>query len=307
VRAAGLLLDSVSEEEKKRKKEREKGELRLPSFPHQNRDRKFKKKKKKKNSQLRQRHRRRRRPLLRDEGPRARCLRSPSVEGPPRRACQVLVDPGRDRAADAVQGLSFSVFFLFFFFWKCWGVEKKRERERGRDNKEKLTSFFFSTFPLDHAKKKHPQLPFQYRGRPHWGKVRSEIRKGRKRENESERKISKKKTRSLSPPKPEQKKTFSQNFARTFTNPNCPVRDLYPKFDALLAQQAIHDPRKVFEPPLFSAVKARSGPVTTAPLCALRKLCYCSADEQCAAGWACRPGRAFPQFNVCVPAGLSWA
>ena len=102
-------------------------------------------------------------------------------------------------------------------------------------------------------------------------------------------------------------KSVFQNFARTFTNPDCPVRDLYPNFDRLLAEQAIHDPLKVFEPPLFSAVAARSGPLTTAPLCALRKLCYCSLDDQCAAGWACRPAGAFPQYNVCVPAGLRLA
>ena len=94
---------------------------------------------------------------------------------------------------------------------------------------------------------------------------------------------------------------FGKNFARTFTNSACPIRDLYPKFDDLLAHRAILDPSHVFTPPLFDAVVAREGPVTTAPLCSLQKLCYCTRDDQCSSGWICRPGKAFPEFNVCAP------
>ena len=84
------------------------------------------------------------------------------------------------------------------------------------------------------------------------------------------------------------------------------MRDLYPKFDDLPNQQAANDPNKVFEPPTFSAVVARSGPLSTEPRCALRKLCYCTTDDQCATGWVCKPGKAFPEYNLCIPAGLKW-
>ena len=107
----------------------------------------------------------------------------------------------------------------------------------------------------------------KYRGRPHWGK----------------------------------------NFGRTFTSTACPVRNLYgPGFDALLAAQATYDPGKVYEPPLFAAVVARGGPLYDGPGCATQKLCYCVNDGQCAAGWACRPSRAFGEYRACVPAGLKW-
>jgi hypothetical protein len=107
----------------------------------------------------------------------------------------------------------------------------------------------------------------KYRGRPHWGK----------------------------------------NFGRTFTSTACPVRNLYGAgFDALLAAQATYDPGKVYEPPLFAAVVARGGPLYDGPGCATQKLCYCVNDGQCAAGWACRPSRAFGEYRACVPAGLKW-
>ena len=101
---------------------------------------------------------------------------------------------------------------------------------------------------------------------------------------------------------------WGKNWGRTFTRPDCPVRDAYPpaRFDALLAAQAAADPGHAFEPPLFAAVAARGGPVSTGPRCALEKLCYCSRDEQCAPGWVCRRGRAFPQYTACVPSGLKW-
>lgn len=156
MRAAGLLLDSVSEEEKKRKKEREKGELRLPSFPHQNRDRKFKKKKK--NS------------LSFGSGTADDVALSSGMKAPVLAAYAVL----RSRALpdvpakyswiqDEIEQLTlckvcrFRFFFCSFFFGSAGG-SKRRERER--DNKEKLTSFFFSTFPLDHAKKNTPNFLF---------------------------------------------------------------------------------------------------------------------------------------------------
>ena len=43
---------------------------------------------------------------------------------------------------------------------------------------------------------------------------------------------------------------------RTFTHPNCTTPSRYPDFAALLAAQATHDPNLVFEPQLFTRIKA---------------------------------------------------
>ena len=100
---------------------------------------------------------------------------------------------------------------------------------------------------------------------------------------------------------------WGKNFGRTFTHPACPMRDLYGAgFDRLLAAQAVYDPGKVFETPLFAAVAARGGPLYARPGCATQKLCYCTANDQCATGWVCTASRAFAQYRACVPAGLKW-
>lgn len=94
----------------------------------------------------------------------------------------------------------------------------------------------------------------KYRGRPHWGK----------------------------------------NYDRTFTHPDCPVRDLYAGgFDKQLELQEKYDPEKRFEPLLMTQIIGRI-PNLYAPRCALRHQCHCTADEHCAEGHACVAARSFP-------------
>ena len=107
------------------------------------------------------------------------------------------------------------------------------------------------------------QKPTRYKGRPHWGK----------------------------------------NYDRTYTHPNCPVRDALPAatFTRLAELQATYDPRRVFEPPLWTALTQRQAHGYSLG-CAARGACYCASTLHCALGYACVPSKAFPEYKVCKPA-----
>ena len=100
----------------------------------------------------------------------------------------------------------------------------------------------------------------KYKGRPHWGK----------------------------------------NHERTVHHPECKVRDLYPAANIaeLLELQHHHDPRKVFEPELFSDVMQKKGP-DYSPLCSPHFWCYCAADSHCPSGFECRGSATFPEYKIC--------
>ncbi|KAI8477082.1 MAG: hypothetical protein J3K34DRAFT_399332 [Monoraphidium minutum] len=123
--------------------------------------------------------------------------------------------------------------------------------------------------PGVHAKFSFVQEVFEqltlckYKGRPHWGK----------------------------------------NFDRTFTSPDCPVRDNVWQMDKMLAIASKYDPEGVMTPPLMSKVIDRT-PYSHSPRCALSKQCYCLDDSHCGEGHACVPSAAFPEFRVCRAADL---
>jgi len=100
----------------------------------------------------------------------------------------------------------------------------------------------------------------KYRGRPHWGK----------------------------------------NHERIVRHPKCKVLDNYPagNVEALLEMQRKHDPRKVFEPEVFTEMLARSGPVYS-PVCTAKYWCYCVDDWHCPSGYTCGASVSFPEYNIC--------
>eukprot|EP00878_Enallax_costatus_P027539 GHUV01029665.1.p1 GENE.GHUV01029665.1~~GHUV01029665.1.p1 ORF type:complete len:405 (+),score=109.11 GHUV01029665.1:2150-3364(+) len=103
----------------------------------------------------------------------------------------------------------------------------------------------------------------KYKGRPHWGK----------------------------------------NYDRTFTNPDCPVRDHLPNFDKQIELQAKYDPKKIFEPLLMQSVINRTPPAYS-PKCDLHRTCFCKEGSHCADGFECVASYAFPEYKVCKPIGL---
>jgi hypothetical protein len=105
------------------------------------------------------------------------------------------------------------------------------------------------------------------------------------------------------PRQPRPSADWGKNFDRTFTSPDCPVRDNHWKFDALLDLAAKYDPDKVLQPPLMTKVISRT-PFGYFPRCALAKQCYCKEDAHCGEGHACVPSAAFPEYKVCRPADL---
>jgi hypothetical protein len=97
---------------------------------------------------------------------------------------------------------------------------------------------------------------------------------------------------------------FGKSFDRTYTNPDCPVRDNLPAFDQVLALMAQYDPDKVLKPPLAALMQARAA-APLYPRCALAKQCYCTEDVHCGADHFCAPSKAFPQYRACRPVGQS--
>ena len=93
---------------------------------------------------------------------------------------------------------------------------------------------------------------------------------------------------------------WGKNRERTFRHPECHVRDNFPESNLaqFLEMQAKHDPRKIFEPELFSHVLRRSGP-DYSELCALHSWCYCQEDAHCPHGHVCRPSPVFPEYKIC--------
>ena len=93
---------------------------------------------------------------------------------------------------------------------------------------------------------------------------------------------------------------WGKNHERTFRHPECHVRDNFPESNLMqfLKMQAKHDPKKIFEPELFSHVLRRSGPVYS-ELCALHFWCYCQEDAHCPHGHVCQPSPVFPEYKVC--------
>jgi hypothetical protein len=72
-------------------------------------------------------------------------------------------------------------------------------------------------------------------------------------------------------------------------------------FDRQLALQATYDPSKVFEPVLLNQIITGT-PNFYGPLCDVKRQCFCTQDAHCAAGFACVPSKAFPEYLVCKPA-----
>lgn len=93
---------------------------------------------------------------------------------------------------------------------------------------------------------------------------------------------------------------WGKNHERVFRHPECRVRDNFPaaNIEQILELQQRHDPRKVFEPELFSHVLQKHGPEYSA-LCTLHYWCYCQEDAHCPDGHACQPSPAFPEHKVC--------
>lgn len=93
---------------------------------------------------------------------------------------------------------------------------------------------------------------------------------------------------------------WGKNHERTVRHPKCAVRDNYPaeNIAELLEMQQRHDPRKVFEPELFSKLLEKSGPEYS-PLCTPHYWCYCAADWHCPAGFECRASASFSEYKIC--------
>lgn len=45
---------------------------------------------------------------------------------------------------------------------------------------------------------------------------------------------------------------WGKNYLRTFTHPKCPIKPLYPAFDAAVEQINRADPKKIYEPTLWT-------------------------------------------------------
>jgi L-gulonolactone oxidase len=93
---------------------------------------------------------------------------------------------------------------------------------------------------------------------------------------------------------------WGKNHERTVRHPKCAVLDNYPaeNIAELLEMQQQHDPRKVFEPELFSKLLEKSGPEYS-PLCTPHYWCYCAADWHCPAGFECRASTSFSEYKIC--------
>lgn len=93
---------------------------------------------------------------------------------------------------------------------------------------------------------------------------------------------------------------WGKNHERMFRHPECHVRDNFPdsNFAQLLEMQSLHDPKKLFEPELFSRVLDRSGPDYSS-LCTLHLWCYCREDAHCPDGHACEQSPVFPEYKIC--------
>ena len=92
-----------------------------------------------------------------------------------------------------------------------------------------------------------------------------------------------------------------KNWDRTFTNPKCPIT---PKLGAGLkkmqAQQDKYDPKRVFEPELWTrSIKGEK--FWSSPKCTLGRTCYCEQTSDCADGFECIPSNAFPEYMTCRP------
>jgi hypothetical protein len=94
---------------------------------------------------------------------------------------------------------------------------------------------------------------------------------------------------------------FGKNWARTFTNPKCPITGRYGDgFARMAALQAKYDPTRAFEPELWRRMVAGEK-FFLKPRCQLDRTCYCEEDIHCAEGFSCRPSHAFPEFKTCQP------
>jgi hypothetical protein len=61
-----------------------------------------------------------------------------------------------------------------------------------------------------------------------------------------------------------------------------------------------YDPNKVFESIIMKQVIDKSGSFY-GPQCDVKRQCFCKEDSHCAAGFACVPSMAHPQYKVCKP------
>lgn len=95
---------------------------------------------------------------------------------------------------------------------------------------------------------------------------------------------------------------WGKNHHRTFTHPGCPVRGLYPRFQEFLEIKGRLDPKRIFEPPLFSKILA-GAPPSYGPRCALSGECFCKEDAHCGQGRKCVASAAFPEYKACRRAG----
>lgn len=93
---------------------------------------------------------------------------------------------------------------------------------------------------------------------------------------------------------------YGKNYDRTFTHPDCPLRDRYPNFKKQLEMQAQHDPNKVFEPVLVHQIINRI-PNMYGPQCDVKRQCFCTEDSHCAIGHRCISALSFPEYKVCKP------
>jgi hypothetical protein len=88
---------------------------------------------------------------------------------------------------------------------------------------------------------------------------------------------------------------------RAFLNPKCPINDTIPaELAAMTSFQDQADPQHMFEPPLFTKMKAAAGP-DYYPGCDRDGKCVCTQDVHCAPGWKCVASLAFPQYKACKP------
>lgn len=81
----------------------------------------------------------------------------------------------------------------------------------------------------------------------------------------------------------------------------CPLPAKYgDKFQKMLDITAKYDPEGVYEPELWSRIKAGQG-YAFKDKCILDRSCYCSEDSHCADGFKCSNSLAFPEYKSCTP------
>ncbi|KAG1656950.1 hypothetical protein FOA52_012054, partial [Chlamydomonas sp. UWO 241] len=91
---------------------------------------------------------------------------------------------------------------------------------------------------------------------------------------------------------------WGKNQNRAFTNPNCPLKDKFPRLQEILNEAKQYDPYSVFVTPVIRQMLSGDLPAKNYA-CAVRNECYCTEDWHCGYGHSCVPANTFGEYLVC--------